>query len=84
MADALVKTLISLVVKGITERVVKITGKGQEGKFLDSKYLTAKNFTGKGVMRAGKRQEDGILPLLSLSLMLRALPGKGVTRAGRG
>ena len=84
MADALVQPLISLVVKGITERVVKIAGKGQEGKFLDSKYLTAKTITGKGVMRAGKRQEDGILPLLSLPLMLRALSGKGVTRAGRG
>ena len=33
-------------------------------------------------MRAGKRQEAGILPLLPLPMM--KVPGKGVTKAGTG
>ena len=36
--------------------------------------------TGKGAIRSGKRQECGIIPLLALSLMVKAL-GKGIMRA---
>ena len=39
--------------------------------------------TGKGVTRAGKRQEGGFLPLLVLPLIIKTISGKGVTRAGR-
>ena len=39
--------------------------------------------TGKVAMRAGKGKEDGFLPSLALTLMMKVL-GKGVTRAGRG
>ena len=39
--------------------------------------------TGKRVIRAGKEQEGGILPLLALPLMMKVL-GKGVRRAGKG
>ena len=38
--------------------------------------------TAKGVTRAGKRREGGILSLLTLPLMIKAL-GKGVMRAGQ-
>ena len=34
-------------------------------------------------MRAGKGQEGGIFPLLTLTLMMKVL-GKGVKRAGKG
>ena len=40
--------------------------------------------SGKGIMAAAKRQEGGFLPLLALPLMIKAMSGKGVTRAGRG
>ena len=39
--------------------------------------------SGKVVMRAGERQEDGFLALLSLPLLVKALK-KGFRRAGRG
>ena len=39
--------------------------------------------SGKGVMRAGKGRESGVLPVLALSLMMKVL-GKGVTAAGKG
>ena len=39
--------------------------------------------TGKGVMRARKGQESGILPLLTLPLMMKVLE-EGVTKAGKG
>ena len=39
--------------------------------------------SGKGVMRAGKEQEGGILLLLALLLMMKAV-GKGVKRVRKG
>ena len=39
--------------------------------------------TGKGVMRARKGQESGILPLLTLPLMMKVLE-EGVTKDGKG
>ena len=46
-------------------------------------YPLINAITGKGVIKAGKGQEDGILPLLTLPSMMKLL-GKEVTSAGKG
>ena len=82
-------------IDGETE-TVKHEIKKQEGQFIGAMMIPwaaslisllpcplINTITGKWVTRAGKGEEDGILPLLRLPLMMKDL-GKGVTRAGRG
>ena len=38
----------------------------------------------KGVIGAAKGQEGGFLSLIALPLMIKTIPGEGVTRAGSG
>ena len=67
---------------------------GTYGCFIESTYgfslfmrpvtsLLINAISGKGVMRAGKEQEGGILLLLALLLMMKAV-GKGVKRVRKG
>ena len=84
MAPALVQSLISSLVKCITERKVRRTGKGQEGGILDLTVLLVKALHGKDVTRGGSGQNGGIFPLLAFPFMLRATSRKGAKRAVRG
>ena len=83
-----------LLIDGVTE-TIKHEIKNQEGGFLGAMIAPTTSslmqlvvsslvnaVTGKGVMRAEKEQEGGLLWLLALSLMMKVL-GKEVTRSGK-
>ena len=84
MNAALVQLLISSVVKGITGKGTNRAGNRQEGGFLELSDLIVKAIAGERFARARKRQGNKILLPLAFSLMLRAMPGKEVTRVGKG
>ena len=85
-----------LLIDGVTETVKNEIILGAMMAFMAASLLAPMDFSliqsaasslinaisGKGIMRAGKGQECGFLPLLALSLTMKVL-GKGVTRAGR-
>ena len=84
MNVALIQLLISSVVKGITRKGTNRAGNRQEGGFLELSDLIVKAIAGERFVRARKRQGNKILLPLAFSLMLRAMPGKEVTRIGKG
>ena len=84
MNAALVQLLISSVVKGITGKGTNRAGNRQEGEFLELSDLIVKAIAGERFVRARKRQGNKIILPLAFSLMLRAMPGKEVTRVGKG